>query len=249
MNKLLLGAGLLAASAAASAQEAAPPSDKTTVGVSLDVSVLLGIGLSVGTSLGDHFNARGLYHGYTYSKEIEDEGGNYDGEFKLSTFGAMFDYHPFEGAFRITAGLMSNGNKISLKGIASSTSEFEVGDCTYVSSASDPLFVNGNVDFNSTAPYLGFGWGGNMNAAPGFYGIFDIGVMLSGSPKADLNAGGSARAKTGQASSCGDSTTDRPVNQFPEFQQELADAENDANEESKDFKLWPNISFGIGWRF
>lgn len=243
-----------AAATAPQAPAASGPSSRAwpTIGVSVDASILLGLGLSVGAPLGDRFNLRGVYHGYTHDEEIEEDDGNYQAEIRLKTFGAMVDYHPFQGSFRLTAGLKSNGNEINLTGVANDSNEFEVGDCSYNSNPGDPLRVNGAVDFRSTAPYLGIGWGGNLNAEPGFYGIFDIGVMFSGAPRADLNARGSATVSgnpENAANGCGAPGT--PVNAAtdPAFQQELQDAENEVNEDAKDFKLWPNLSFGFGWRF
>lgn len=223
-----------------------------TVGVSVDASALLGVGLSVGTGVGDRFNVRGVYHGYTYDDEFEDSGSGatYDGEIDLKSFGVLGDWHPFKGAFRITAGLMSNGNQINLRGVADANSRYEVGDCTFESDPNDPLRVDGVVDFKSTAPYLGLGWGGNMNAEPGFYGTFDIGVMFSGSPDTSLSGRGSARnANAAQAATCGDPVAYQDVSSYPQFRQEVQNAEDDVNEETKDFEYWPNIALGIGWRF
>jgi hypothetical protein len=257
MKRFAVGVVVAAVSLGAAAQETAPQANdlmypaaetgKTRFGVSVDASILLGLGLSVGMPLPGNVNLRGVYHGFSYDDEIEDDGGNYEGEIRLRTFGALADWHPFGGAFRLTAGIKSNGNEINLVGVANNSDEFEIGDCRYRSDPGDPLRVNGKVDFNSTAPYFGFGWGGNMNAAPGFYGVFDIGVLFSGSPKATLGADGRAVVVPGQPSSCGSGTVDASSN--PEVQQQLRKAESEANEESKDFKLWPNIAFGIGWRF
>lgn len=253
MLKQLIGCSLMAASTLAAAQDSPPPPAETRFGVGVDVSILLGIGVSVAMPLPYNLNARGMYHTYTHDEEIEDDGGNYDGEIELKTFGAMLDWFPFGGAFRLTGGLMSNGNEINLAGVANSGNQFEVGDCAYTSNPADPLRVNGRVDFRSTAPYLGIGWGGNMNSGPGLYGTFDIGVMFSGSPKAALSAAGSATvANDGTANDgeCGTAGTPVPnAASDPVVQRELRDAENDANEEAKDFKLWPNLSFGIGYRF
>jgi len=105
------------------------------------------------------------------------------------------------------------------------------------------------VDFKSTAPYLGIGWGGNMNAEPGFYGLFDIGVLLSGAPDTRLSGRGSAQnADPATQPQCGGAGS-QDASTYPEFQNALRAAENDMNEETKDFKLWPNLAFGIGWRF
>lgn len=236
----------LIAAAAALAVPMQASADRT-IGVSVQASILMGLGVSVGTQVGNQFNVRGVLNGFNYETEVDDDGGNYDGEFELQTAGLMADWHPFKGGFRLTAGLMSNGNQIVLNGRPATGSEFTIGDCTYISDPNDPLRVSGLVDFKSTAPYLGVGWGGNMNGGKGLYGVFDIGVMLSGSPQVDINAAGMTAAKPGQPPECGAGTVDAAND--ANVQAQVRQAERDAEDESKDFKLWPNIAFGIGWRF
>lgn len=224
---------------------------ETTVGVSADVSILLGLGLSVGIPVGDRFNIRGVYHGFSISETFDDseEKLEYDAKIKLSSFAIKGDWHPFRGAFRLTTGLMANGNRFDLAA-RDDGGEFEIGDCRYRSNPSDPLNVDGRIDWRSTAPYLGIGWGGNLNAKPGFYGVFDLGVMFSGAPKAALTAAGSAIASSGDGfCQAGAFTVGDNSAQDNQFRQELRQAEDDANDEAKDFKLWPNLAFGIGWRF
>jgi hypothetical protein len=224
---------------------------ETTVGVSLEASVLLGIGVSVGTSLGDRFNVRGAYHAFTYEREMEGDAdeADYDAELDLQSAALLLDWHPFKGAFRLTGGLMQNGNQINLTGTAKSGATYDVGDCTFESDPNDPLRINGVTDFAGTAPYLGMGWGGNMNAAPGFFATFDLGVMFSGSPDTSLKGRGSARNADVTQPQCGDPVNYSDVSGYQEFQDEIEKAEDEANEESEDFKLWPNIAFGLGWRF
>jgi hypothetical protein len=239
---MLPGGGALASDAATA--------DTTTVGISLNASILLGLGVSVGTGLGSHFNVRGVYNGYSYSREFDDgESGAYDGTLRLQTFGALADYHPFTGAFRLTAGLLSDGNRITLVGKPTDGAEYDVGDCSYVSSSTDPLRLDGKIDFRSMAPYFGLGWGGNMNAEPGFFGTFDIGIMWAGSAGVSLAASGSAHAAPDQPASCGSDADDTPVADNPEFQRQLAQARADSEDEASNYEFWPSLQFGLGWRF
>lgn len=257
MQTQRLAGMLLCATLVSGAAMAEPADEKArsgwpgTVGVSLDASVLLGIGLSVGVPLGDRFNLRLSHHAYSYDKEFDDanSGASYDGTLDLKSTGLLADWHPFKGVFRLTAGLMSNGNQIKLVGTDSGGGQYAVGDCTYESSITpgQEFRIDGVVDFKSSVPYLGLGWGGNMNAEPGFYGIFDLGVMFSGAPRSNLKGSGSARNTEGNIA-CGDGT-DHDVSSYQPFQDAVSQAEADSNEETKNFKLWPNIGFGIGWRF
>lgn len=223
--------------------------DQTAFGVSLEASTL-GAGLSLGVPLGKRFNLRGAYHAYTHDEEFEDDsGGTYDGELDLRSVGLFADWHPFKGTFRLTAGLVSNGNQINMAGTDDGTGRYAVGDCTFQSDPADPLRLDGTVDFNSTAPYLGIGWGGNLNGKPGFYATLDLGVMLSGAPDTSLTGRGSAQNADpiGQPQ-CGIGGS-QDVSTYPEFQAAVQDAEDEVNRETEEYELWPNIALGIGWRF
>ena len=226
---------------------AAKAKDKgSSVGVAIDASTM-GLGLSIGIPAGDRFNLRGVYHAYTYETDFEDDyGGTYDGEFDLGSAGLMADWHPFKGTFRLTAGFLSNGNQINMDGTGDGGGQYQVGNCSYTSDAGDPLRIDGTTDFEGTAPYVGIGWGGNMNASPGFFMTFDLGVMMSGSPTTKLTADGSVMSDVGNDISCGVGTID---SSSPEFQQALRDAEAEVNKETEDYELWPNVALGLGWRF
>src|SRR5690349_8376286 len=188
----LCAAAIMAMAGAASAKD---KGGETTFGVAVDASALLGLGISVGIPLGERFNLRAAYHGYTYElDDIEDDSGaTYEGELDLKSMGLMADWHPFKGAFRLTVGFLSNDNAINLTGRPAGGT-FEVGDCTFQSNtAPNDLAVDGTVAFSGSAPYVGIGWGGNMNAAPGFFMTFDLGVVRSGQPDTSLTGRGQAR--------------------------------------------------------
>ena len=219
----------------------------STIGIAA-VAGTMGLGLSVGIPMGQRFNLRGIYHAYTYETEFEDDyGGTYDGDIDMGSAGVMADWHPFRGAFRFTVGFLSNGNEINFTGTDDGTGQYQVGDCTYQSDPGDPLRLGGATEFERSAPYAGIGWGGNMNSSPGFFMTFDLGVMLSGSPKTALSADGSVQnTDPVNQPGCGIGTIDTSSSQF---QQALRDAEAEVNKETEDYELWPNVALGLGWRF
>jgi len=250
MRVLLAGAVLVVAGPAV----AAKTDEGSTLGVAADIGTM-GLGLSVGIPVGERFNVRGVFHTYDYElDEVEDadSGATYDGELNLQTAGLMADWHPFKGVFRVTLGFLSNGNEIGLNARPTS-GQYEVGNCTFESDPADPLRVDGTVEFASSAPYLGIGWGGNMHSGPGFFATFDVGVLLSGSPDTSLRGRGSAQNASSDPttfSECGNPITGyQDVSSYPEFQQAVQDAEDDVNDETKDFEYWPNVTLGLGWRF
>lgn len=94
--------------------------------------------------------------------------------------------------------------------------------------------INGNpysatltstVEFNKVAPYLGFGWSGQARNT-GFSFKSDFGVLFQGKPKSTVtDASGTVPAS------------------------DLATAQADLDNELKNFKYYPVISFGIGYAF
>lgn len=246
--RMVFAAGALGLAGTAGAKE------ETTFGVAVDASALLGLGISVGMPVGERFNLRAAYHGYTYElDDIEDDSGaTYEGELDLKSAGLMADWFPFKGAFRLTVGFLSNDNAINLTGRPAG-GIFEVGACTFQSNTSpNELAVDGTVEFAGSAPYVGIGLGGNLNAEPGFFMTLDVGVVLSGQPDTSLTGRGQARNADPNPASipqCGDNVGYQDVSAYPEFQQAVQDAEDEVDRETKDFEYWPNIALGVGWRF
>lgn len=149
---------------------------------------------------------------------------DYDADLNLQTIALLASFHPFEGAFRITAGAMSNGNELSMT--ATPTANTDIGDVTYTPAEIGTL--KGTVDFNAMAPYLGLGWG--KSPEKGFGLTLDIGVLFQGAPKVDFSANGTL---------AGD----------PTFQSELKKEEANAEDDIKDFTAYPVVSLGLNYRF
>lgn len=237
----------------APAQELAGPGDDTTLGISANLHILTGIGVSVGIPVLDQFNLRLAGNALSVSHDFDGSGNNgnsnssYKGKVKLLSYGLLADWHPFHGAFRITAGGLKNGNKITLDSNPNGA-DIDIGDCTYTPNGADPLLAHGQTNFRGFAPYAGLGWGGNMNASRGFYGTFDLGVMFSGAANIGLSAKGSATVKSGPVTECGAAGTTVSASD-PNVQAQIAKDQADLNDKTDKVKLWPVIGFGIGWRF
>ncbi|MDO9453473.1 MAG: hypothetical protein Q7J29_11530 [Stagnimonas sp.] len=202
----------------------------------------LGLGIEAVTSIHKRVNLRVQGNLFNYDRSIKEDDVDYDGKLKLQTFGALVDFHPFAGGTRLSAGLYSNGNKVDLK--ASCKTECDVGDFTVSSNPGDNPQLFGGIDFKSVAPYVGFGYGNAMTGFP-LHFAFDIGVLLQGSPKVNLNATGTATVTDNDTGT----TTRRNLATDPEFQSALADEERNAEDSSKEFKYYPVISFTLGYRF
>jgi hypothetical protein len=162
-----------------------------------------------------------------FKKSINKTSGdlNYTGDLKLSSFGLLADWHLFNGVTHLTAGLMGNGNKLSMTATAAANTNYTINGATYNSGPTGGTLTTA-VDFNKTAPYLGFGWSGQPKNS-GFSFNSDFGIMFQGSPKATVTAAGWSGAGSALTS----------------------DAQTQLNEDLKNYKYYPVISIGIGYAF
>jgi hypothetical protein len=216
--------GILAAMAmAAGASATAAEEGKWVVGVT---GGTLGIGPELGYRFGEHGGVRAdaAFFSYDHDETIDDI--DYDTSLKLSSFGLMADWYPFGGSFRLSAGARSDGNKIDLLAAPSAAQTVQIGDVVY--SGAQIGTLTGKADFKSLVPALTLGWGGKF--AEGFTAGFEVGVLFQGKPRLDLLASG-------------------PIANDPTFQQELAQEIAQAEDDAKDFKLWPVIQLHLSWRF
>lgn len=191
----LLGATLLLAAPAAHADWG--------VGVRAGT---LGLGVDVAHSFTPLFNARLGVNRYTYGFDVETDDTDYDADLELDSVHALIDFHPWAGNFRITGGLISNDNRIEADGTHSSGAQ-----------------VEGVVDFDSTAPYAGIGWGNYTRGFSPVWWSIDLGIVAQGSPRVDL------------------SSSSGSVN--------LQEEEDDLEDELSDYDAYPVLSVGLVFRF
>lgn len=219
------------------------PAQAVDVAVGARISTL-GAGLEAATGINPYLTVRGVVNGFNYSRDYTDDDDNeYEGKLKLFTAGALLDVHPFQGVFRVTAGGLING--FSLKGNTkdAQTFEYETDDFTYRSTNGR---ADAKIDFPSFAPYLGLGWGRPIKPDGNFWFSLDAGVMLQGSLNADLNLTGTGTA-TENANPANTATVDFATD--PNVQADLANYERELEDEAKDFKYYPVIGLGFGYKF
>ncbi len=166
---------------------------------------------------------RGGLYGGSLSRDFEEGGNDYEGTLTVGGPGLLVDFFPMRGKFRLTAGMFSNENEIEFD--TTPTVPIEIGDNTY--NPADVGRLDGTVEFDSSATYLGIGWG-NVAKGSGRLGfVFDVGALFQGSPKVSL------------VSSSTVSGLDADI------QAELDEIENDI----EDFDIWPVLSVGVAIRF
>jgi len=185
----------------------------------------LGIGTELTTKISPMVNARFQINGFNYNKTITDTQVSYDASLKLLTVGAIADFYPFSGKFRISGGLYYNGNKFNLNATPTTANTFTFNGTTYTTAQIGS--AQGKVDFNSIAPYVGIGWGDAISSGSPFGMSFEIGALYQGKAKTSL-------------------TTSRTVaglnTNIAAEKQKLDDALNK-------LRFYPVLALGFNWRF
>ena len=147
----------------------------------------LGVGPEAGLRLNDHF---GLRVGANYIS-LESERGGPDPEFNFNVTppaaGAMLDYYPFRGGFRLTGGLRYNAETPDL--IEGPSSAITLGGLPFT--PSDSRSPGTGQDQMGYAPYGGLGlqssfWEGRLEL------VFDLGVYYQAPNEETGNSNGAA---------------------------------------------------------
>lgn len=205
-------------------------SAQADVGVSADIGTT-GLGLRLSVPLQQNLNARiGFnYLHYSYSGNTSDV--DYDFKLKLQTLEALLDWHPMASHFRVSAGLVYNGNQVDAVGKSNSTGTYTLNGNTY--NASNAGRIDGEVDFRKAAPYLGIGWGNALTNDKGWGFTSDLGVLFQGSPNTSLTNSGC----TFSSAQCAQLATD-------------VAAENvKLRDEADSFKFYPVVRVGVSYKF
>ncbi len=198
-----------------------------------DVGVLLkagtlGAGLDVSVGMSESLGLRLQANALSYEDDFTESDVDYSGDIDLKSAGLLLDWHPFSGVFRVSAGAYWNGNEATAVGRPTG-GFYEINGTTYASAEIGSL--NGQVDFPSVAPYLGLGFGSAPKAGSGLSFSFDVGVLYQQEANVALSV------------ACG--TTVRCA----QLQSDVAAEAVSLQDDLKDYKFYPVVSFGIGYRF
>ncbi len=190
----------------------------------------LGLGLEGRWSALPWLDVRLGVNSYEYDDNGSQAGINYDATFSLDTYYATGNFRFPLSPFRVTAGVVSNGNEFAMASQDTGGLAFDIGNGTF--SAADVGTLQSVTSFSSTAPYVGVGYDFEIFGKVGLN--LDFGVLWQGEPDVTLDATGLATAP-------------------PAVQTELAiELENERLEledEMSDFKAWPVLSLGFVYNF
>lgn len=190
----------------------------------------LGLGLEGRWSPLPWLDVRMGVNSFEYDDDGSQAGVNYDATFSLDSYYATGNFRFPLSPFRVTAGVVSNGNEFSMSSQDTGGQPFQIGDDTF--SPADVGTLESVSSFSSTAPYLGVGYDFEIFGKVGLN--LDFGVLWQGEPTVTLEATGLESAP-------------------PAIQDSLAtELENERLEledEMSDFKAWPVVSLGFVYNF
>lgn len=183
-----------------------------------------GVMLGYAHPFSDSFTLRGDYATVgSPTRSYNEEGIQYDGKLKAHR-GALFgDWFPFQGTFRFTLGVSSNDYRLDLRATGAGGT-LTIGSTTYVTTANDRF--DATIKFPKTTPYLGFGWGHQLESGLRFSA--DIGAMI-GKPTITSQVSGPAASVVTQA----------------DIDQETAELRDGVGK----VRAIPQLSIGIGYSF
>ncbi len=187
------------------------------VGIKADT---LGIGLEGTWRPLPYFDLRVGANGYDYDDDGSQAGINYDATLELDTVYATANLRFPLSPFRVTAGLVSNGNELTMASTDAAT--VDLGGTVYT--AADVGNLTSTTSFKSTSPYVGVGYDFSMLGKVGLN--FDLGVLWQGDPSVTLQADGL-------------------LANDPGFQAALEAERVELVDEMKDFRAWPVVSLGF----
>jgi hypothetical protein len=132
---------------------------------------------------------------YTSLSEIDV---NHNQKFNLNSLDALVDWHPTEGDFFVSSGVIAN--RIKSQGISDaylSQANAVKGASTYLANGATAAFDN-----LAAAPYLGLGWKTKLVKKKGWRFSTDVGVLYHGKNTVSLTNAGCLIANSGAIGLC-----------------------------------------------
>lgn len=201
------------------------------VGVTADLGTT-GAGFHVVVPMERTLNGRFGANYLSHEFDKTSHGVDYNLKGKLQTYDVLFDWYAIEGSsFRLTGGVVYNGNKFDARGNPNGLGKFTLNGKTY--SASDVGILTGRIDYRKAAPYVGIGWGNALAPASRWSVNADVGAFYQGNPNVTLASVGCAAAKTVCTALIND----------------VAAEELRLSKDADKLKFYPVLRLSIGYRF
>ena len=187
----------------------------------------LGAGVEFDKAINEYLGIRLGLNYFQYDSTVSVDDIEYDSSVNLQSGGAIVDWYPFAGAFRLTGGIMLNGNDGDVS--ATPDKPVYVGDTVYTPQQVGTL--SGSFSFDTLAPYAGIGWTSNRDKGEGLSFAFDIGVLFQGAPSIDnYHASG-------------------PIADNPGFQLDIDKEVTKLEDDLDSFRYYPVVALTLMYRF
>lgn len=209
---------------------------------------LLGGGVEAAVRVNDHTNVRAGFNMFSYSHKFIEDGAPWKGQLSFETIEAHFDFFPRAGRFHMSPGiLIYTSTPVTATSAFAGNQTLGFGDASgVVSDPSAPLNGNMKMKFNRVAPMFTVGWGNvvSRKALRHFSFPLELGVAFTGAPQAKLNVAGNVCEPDPTGTLYCSSITNDPT-----FQASVLSEQKDINNSVRFLKVYPIISFGVGYKF
>ncbi len=176
------------------------------------------------------FDIRVGINQYEYDDDIRLAGLGYDSTLTMDTYSLTGNFKFPLSPFRVTAGVLLNGNEFQASTQPTNSIFMNVGELPF--DPNDVGVLQATVTFDDTSPYLGFGFDFEIFGKVGLN--LDLGVLWQGDPIVTLEATG--------------------LETLPWAGQDVLEIaieieRQELENEMSDYKAWPVISLGFVYNF
>ncbi len=187
-----------------------------------------GIGADLTIGIARYWNLRVGAQGYSRSETRTEREIEYDADLKLVSGEILLDLHPGGRGFRISGGVIVNGNAVTA--VSSENTVYTINGVPYPVGVVGRL--RGRVDTNDLAPYLGIGWGNAVAPGSRWRFALDAGAFYQGKPKVTLTAEPLI-----------------PALLNPCFAQDLEAERRKVEDDLDSYTIYPVLAMGVSYRF
>jgi hypothetical protein len=221
----------------------------TSVGLQ---SALFGFGANIKGKINNSFGVKVSFEMASADDiEIDAEDLTYNFDVDLHDMMFLADWHPWQGSFKTTAGLMINGTNVEGRISPNEDSEFGGAAFTFNDveySTKDIGYVDTKVDFDPIAPYVGIGWDTSFNKTKGFGFTFDLGIAFQGAARVEYDVAYTELKKTGNES-VDKIAQDNRDKLIKELNSNLKEEKKILDDELDKYQILPYISIGVNYKF
>jgi hypothetical protein len=195
----------------------------------------LGVGAELTAGLSPSWNVRLGLNGFSASETRSVNDIEYEAEADLRTATGWLDWHPGGRSFRVTGGLVYNGNEVNGHSKVPDSGVYVIGGVPVPAQLVGTL--EAEAEFDPLAPYFGIGFGNAVRPGSRVSFFADLGVFYQGQADVTLRPNIPAGSPL-------NNPTARQALQIL-LDREAADIEDQA----VDYDLYPVVAVGLAVRF